>query len=169
MQQLNSQSASQSVVCASRSRLGPVVSLWVAPEGAQRSGRCRQRQSHDRCGHRPRPELQRHLRLSVVATVSSTAAQRTGGHAFNASSQRQASSLSARCQVLRAATGRRDASHGLCWSMSQSSVFMRCCRLPSVRPNTSLNLRANGMPQSPVRGAEHFPQPGLCVIPSSPG
>ena len=38
MQQLNSQSASQSVVCASRSRLGPVVSSWGEPEGPQRYG-----------------------------------------------------------------------------------------------------------------------------------
>ena len=44
MQQLNSQSSSQSVVCASRSWLWPVVSSWGAPEGAQRFGRSGQKQ-----------------------------------------------------------------------------------------------------------------------------
>ena len=35
-------------------------------------------------------------------------------------------------------------------------------------PNPSLKRSANGMPPAPVRGAEHFPQPGAGVIPLSP-
>jgi hypothetical protein len=40
----------------------------------------------------------------------------------------------------------------------------------AVTPNTSLNLRANGMPQSPRHSAGvHYLWRGLCVTPSSPG
>ena len=35
-------------------------------------------------------------------------------------------------------------------------------------PNPSLKRSANGRPPGPVSGAEHFPQPGPGVLPSSP-
>jgi hypothetical protein len=42
--------------------------------------------------------------------------------------------------------------------------------LRNARPNPSLNLRANGMPQSPRHSAGvHCLWRGLCVTPSSPG
>ena len=40
----------------------------------------------------------------------------------------------------------------------------------AVRPNHSLNLRANGVPQSPRHSAGvHYLWRGLCVTPLSPG
>jgi hypothetical protein len=40
----------------------------------------------------------------------------------------------------------------------------------TVLPNPSLNLRANGMPQSPrYRAGMHFLYHGLCVTPLSTG
>ena len=55
----------------------------------------------------------------------------------------------------------------------------RSCALPpfydagslvrdTLRPNPSLKRSANGRPPGPVSGAEHFPQPGPGVLPSSP-
>jgi hypothetical protein len=44
------------------------------------------------------------------------------------------------------------------------------CPAPPLLPNPSVNRRANGMPPSPGRRyAVHFRQPGLGVLPLSPG
>jgi hypothetical protein len=55
-------------------------------------------------------------------------------------------------------------------SSSCVAVNRTKCQQRRVRPNTSLNLRANGMPQSPRHSAGvHCLWRGLCVTPLDPG
>ena len=164
MQHCFASPTSQSVACASRSRLRPVVSLSNAPpSGAQRSGRCRRKQVSEqalmhRCtgfhhflaGYRTRTSR---FRESTTCTATAGHQYKTTVH-FRASEDR----ASVRQSCKRAA---------LPFALEQSFLFPALQPRPA-RPNHSLKRSANGRPPGPGRWYSVHSHPfGPGVLPSS--
>jgi hypothetical protein len=163
MQQQFATSASQWVVCASRSRLRPVSSLLSAPKGAPRFGRCRQKQ---RQGAASWVKSYAFARLPRTARVQGFRASGITNPSASVGSQSTAGTVSRMNE--RCAFG---------WlpkvscSVAQSRVFgpVGFATVAPARPNPSVKLSTNGGPPGPGRQyGVHFCRPGPGVPPLAP-
>ena len=166
MQHRFASSASQSVACASRSRLWPVVSFSDAPtSGAQRSGRCRRKQvpgralmhkytgfCHFSAGHRART-----LRFREGTTCPASA-----GHQYK-------TTVHVRASKDRASVRQNCKQVSLPFALEQNFSFLALQPRPA-RPNHSLKRSANGVAHWPsgAGASPHFAPAVQCATPSSP-
>ena len=159
-------SASQSVACASRSRLRPVVSLSDAPtSGAQRSGRCRRRQDPDQAslrkdivfGHLRAGHWTQTLRFRERTTCAASA-----GHQYKTTVHVKASKD-------RASVRQNCKQVSLPFALEQSFSFLALQPRPA-RPNHSLKRSANGVAHWPsgAGASPHFAPAVQRATPSSP-
>ena len=104
------------------------------------------------------------------AARSQRQVQSVGARNSSSWSSLQDAQRHARSAVCTADAGYRDCS---CRGAKREAESHACkstlSSLPrELMPNPSLKRSANGRPPGPVSGAEHFPQPGPGVLPSSP-
>ena len=166
MQHRFAPSASQSIACASRSRLRPVVSFSDAPtSGAQRSGRCRRRQDPDQAslrkdivfgylwaGHCTQP-----LRFRESTTCPASA-----GHQYK-------TTVHGRASKDRASVRQSCKSVSLLFALEQRFSFLALQPRPA-RPNHSLKRSADGVAHWPsgAGASPHFAPAVQRATPSSP-
>ena len=162
MHQQFSKSVSQRVVCASRSRLRPVVSLLGAPKGALDLGRSRQGQDSS---------------AALVPGLVGSLASKVEAEPLGLVSGGAASLAPGVSQVK---------SRGLPWEPSNCAIYWQSQRfVPAAssrpfnsvvgtkrspaRPNPSVKLSTNGRPPGPShRYGVHFLWLGPGVLPLSP-
>ena len=114
------------------------------------------------------PRLQEQRRQSAWFGFVITC--REAGEEFGGLAWLQGATRHARFFALAADAGYRDCS---CGGAEREAECHACkstlASLPrELMPNPSLKRSANGSPPGPVSGAEHSPQPGPGVLPSSP-
>ena len=172
MQQQTSQSPSQLVVCASRSRLWPIVSLWGAPEGAQRAGRRRRIQTQLSClGSSPFEENS----ISKKGTAS-LLHPKPGMVAVPGSRRFRSAQPECRCFLQRFMPARSRHAPSLRSSQVLGSVPVSKSRLAGRRASATaargLTLRSSGAPTAGHQARpvvrSIFPQRGPGGLPSSP-
>jgi len=167
MQQQFAESASQRVVCASRSRLTPVVSLLGTPGTACWWLRIvLELEATKRICLAVLREAEKVLGVVLLACkVQERVSMAAAGMNFFLKAKPETP------PIVAAAIWQLWSGGFRCWvafAKLLGSGLSGYGVVASAWPNTSLNGSANGRPPGPVRGALHFPQPGPGALPLSP-